>query len=48
MAVYAVIGVPRSGTSLLAGILHALGVPMGRQWVPLPDGWQPDGSYADA
>ena len=41
-----VLGVPRSGTSLVARILHVLGVNMGKEFVSLPPGWQPDPGHA--
>jgi len=55
---YIVLGVPRSGTSLAAGILHHLGIPMGmkihdpsdpNRWdMGGPDEWNPTGYFEDA
>ena len=48
MVAVAVLGVPRSGTSLVAGLLHALGVCMGQEWLLMPDpSWQPKCTYVD-
>lgn len=50
---FLVMGVPRSGTSAVAGVLHALGVCMGWKtqegydW-PDPNEWNPKGFYQDA
>jgi hypothetical protein len=46
-AVFAVLGVPRSGTSAVAGALHHLGVPMGNDFVPADDRWAPRGFFED-
>ncbi len=48
MTAIAVIGVPRSGTSLTCSILKELGVFMGERWVELLEDWQPGFSYQDA
>lgn len=41
-------GMHRSGTSLLARILHESGIPMGHEpWIPSPDHLNPDGYYED-
>jgi hypothetical protein len=46
--VYAVLGIPRSGTSLLSGILHNLGIFMGKEWLPMfGEGWQPENMFID-
>jgi hypothetical protein len=42
------LGLRRSGTSLLAEILHGLGVVMGERFCPLSPEWNPHGSYEDA
>lgn len=57
MACFLVLGPPRSGTSLAAGIIHALGVPMG-EWIDDPveprwdfataNEWNPKGFFEDA
>lgn len=54
---FLILGAPRSGTSLAAGILHNLGVPMG-EWIDDPvdprwdfigaDEWNPKGFFEDA
>ncbi len=46
---YPVLGAMRTGTSLVAQILHTLGVPMGAdQWVEMPDvSWSPTHFWAD-
>lgn len=41
-----VIGTPRSGTSLCAGVLHSLGVSMGSRFAP-PTEMNPRGSWVD-
>lgn len=41
-----VLGTPRSGTSCVAGILHHLGVPMGKHLLP-PDDLNPGGYFQD-
>ncbi len=41
-----VIGVPRSGTSCVAGVLHHLGVPMGERVIPA-NRWNPRGFFHD-
>lgn len=49
--IYIVAGPPRSGTSVTAGILHNLGVPMGLGGFindNAPDEWNSRGSFADA
>lgn len=46
---YPIFGTPRSGTSLVASIVHAQGVPMGETFVqPQESGWTPDHFWADA
>lgn len=49
--IYIVAGTPRSGTSVTAGILHHLGVPMGLGGFVqdnAPDEWNSRGHFADA
>jgi hypothetical protein len=46
-ACYLVLGTPRSGTSMVAGILHHLGIPMGPRLLAA-DAWNPAGYYQDA
>jgi len=43
---FLVLGTPRSGTSAVAGILHHLGLPMGR-YLMAPDVWNPRGYFQD-
>jgi hypothetical protein len=43
-----VLGSPRSGTSLVAQILHTLGVSMGPRFIPSDPDWCPSGFYTDA
>lgn len=44
-----VVGVPRSGTSLVAEIVHSLGIPMGKKFTQPPDSsWSPSHFWADA
>lgn len=43
---FLVVGVPRGGTSLTAGILHHLGIKMGNEFMPT-DEWNPKGTFAD-
>lgn len=42
-----VIGVPRSGTSCVAGILHHLGIDMGEKLMPADNRWNPAGFFQD-
>jgi hypothetical protein len=44
--IVAVLGVPRSGTSMVAGLVHHLGVPMGSDLLPA-DRWNQQGYYED-
>ena len=44
--VVAVCGLPRSGSSCLAGVLHHLGIPMGRSWIR-PGKANPKGFFED-
>lgn len=41
-----VLGVPRSGTSCVAGVLHHLGISMGERLIPT-DEWNPAGYFQD-
>lgn len=46
--VFPILGVPRSGTSLVTRIVHALKVPMGERWKPSPGpDWSPDHLWTD-
>lgn len=46
MTCFMVVGTPRGGTSLTAGILHHLGIFMGNEFMPTDD-WNPKGTFAD-
>jgi len=43
-----VVGLPRSGTSCIAGVLHHLGVNMGETLYHGPSDWNAQGSFLDA
>jgi Sulfotransferase family len=42
-----VLGLRRSGTSLIAQLLHEMGVVMGQRWCTTDDDWNPSGNFED-
>lgn len=47
-AIFPVLGVMRSGTSLVSQLLHTLGISMGEKWLYPPDeSWQPESYWTD-
>lgn len=44
---FVILGVPRSGTSVIARGLHALGIPFGDHLIPPNEAWNPKGFWED-